>query len=428
MTVSYYRKPRLFYPFFFLPSRCGHCQALKDDWEAAARALKGIVTVAAVDADAHPSLAQEFDVQGFPTIKAMVATKSGQIISVNYNGPRSAKDIVAWAIDQAQKVALKRLGSNKASHDSRQTNSDSDGFYAGTNVFELTDANFHSKVTDSGDAFWFVEFYAPWCGHCKALKPTWIELAGELDSRVMVGAVDCTANQQTCSEFGVKGFPTVILFGSDKSKPATYNGARDLGSLSSFAIEKWARAQPPPEVRELTDDVVWTEHCIGHAGNSDLGLKEKRAAQLCLIAFVPNILDTKAVGRRELLDALQKVAEEHKERQFAWFWAEGGTQPDLEANFGVGGYGYPGFVALSPQKGKYASMRSAFSLESLKEFITDVRTGKERVAEINGKLAAIVEAAPWDGKDGEEILEEEISLEDLGIELPNQDSNVKEEL
>ena len=49
------------------------------------------------------------------------------------------------------------------------------------------------------------QFYAPWCGHCKALKPAWIDLARQLGGKVKVGAVDCTSDKATCDEFGVRG-------------------------------------------------------------------------------------------------------------------------------------------------------------------------------------------------------------------------------
>ena len=49
------------------------------------------------------------------------------------------------------------------------------------------------------------QFYAPWCGHCKNLKPAWIDLARQLGGKVKVGAVDCTADKATCDEFGVRG-------------------------------------------------------------------------------------------------------------------------------------------------------------------------------------------------------------------------------
>jgi len=77
--------------------------------EKAAKALKGIVGVGAVDADEHKSLGQEWGVQGFPTIKLMYTDASDKIKSIDYKGARTAKDIVEWAGSKALKVALDRL-------------------------------------------------------------------------------------------------------------------------------------------------------------------------------------------------------------------------------------------------------------------------------------------------------------------------------
>lgn len=49
-------------------------------------------------------------------------------------------------------------------------------------------------------------------------------------------------------DFGVKGYPTIKVFGANKGEPTDYNGARDSGSLAAFAIEQWSSMQPPPEV------------------------------------------------------------------------------------------------------------------------------------------------------------------------------------
>jgi hypothetical protein len=61
--------------------------------------------------------------------------------------------------------------------------------------------------------------------------------------------VDCTAQKQTCDEFGVRGFPTIKFFGERKDSPEDYEGARDSGSLAQFATQRWTAQQPPPEVR-----------------------------------------------------------------------------------------------------------------------------------------------------------------------------------
>jgi len=67
-----------------------------------------------------------------------------------------------------------------------------------------------------------------------------------------------------------------------------------------------------------------------------LNLKAVRPKQLCLVAFLPHILDSKAEGRQEYISLLKKVAEAYKDRPFSWFWAEGGAQPKLEATLDVG--------------------------------------------------------------------------------------------
>lgn len=58
-------------------------------------------------------------------------------------------------------------------------------------VVHLTDANFKKMVLDS-DELWMVEFYAPWCGHCKSLAPEYDKAAKALNGVIRLGAVDMT--------------------------------------------------------------------------------------------------------------------------------------------------------------------------------------------------------------------------------------------
>lgn len=64
---------------------------------------------------------------------------------------------------------------------------------------------------------------------------------------LQVGAVDCTVHTSVCQEYGVNGYPTIKFFGSDKRRPLEYQGGRDSGSLTAFALSQWATKQPPPE-------------------------------------------------------------------------------------------------------------------------------------------------------------------------------------
>jgi protein disulfide-isomerase A6 len=60
-------------------------------------------------------------------------------------------------------------------------------------VVKLTTENFTELVLESGD-LWFVEFYAPWCGHCKNLAPEWEKAAKALKGVAYLGAVDMTTD------------------------------------------------------------------------------------------------------------------------------------------------------------------------------------------------------------------------------------------
>merc|ERR1712205_24818 len=75
---------------------------------------------------------------------------------------------------------------------------------------ELTDRTF-SRTKDGST--WFVKMYAPWCGHCKKLAPTWDELAkwafDTYEKKVTVAKLDCTKNAATCQEHDVSGYPTL---------------------------------------------------------------------------------------------------------------------------------------------------------------------------------------------------------------------------
>ena len=80
----------------------------------------------------------------------------------------------------------------------------------------------------------FIKFFAPWCGHCKKMKPAWDKLMEVVEiPHVLVADVDCIGSGKSiCSEVGVKGFPT-IKFG-DITNLQDYKEGRDFDSLKSF--------------------------------------------------------------------------------------------------------------------------------------------------------------------------------------------------
>ena len=100
----------------------------------------------------------------------------------------------------------------------------------------LSDDNFEEEVQQSED-YWLVEFYAPWCGHCQKLAPEWKKAAKELHGVARLGAVNCDDEKSTCSKYGIKGFPTIKAFGSDKESPSDYQqvGIHPIRSVPGLA-------------------------------------------------------------------------------------------------------------------------------------------------------------------------------------------------
>ena len=96
----------------------------------------------------------------------------------------------------------------------------------------LTAENFDEKTKEG---LWLVKFFAPWCGHCKRLAPTWEQFAADSkDAAYTVAEVDCTVQRELCQKYSVTGYPT-ILYVAAGAKPSEFNGPR-----TKEALQKWA--------------------------------------------------------------------------------------------------------------------------------------------------------------------------------------------
>lgn len=168
--------------------------------------------IAALDATENKEAAKKFDIKGFPTIKYF---PKGSTDAQEYDGGRSADTIAAWVND---KIGTKKMVKKPPS-----------------SVTVLTKDNFDQIALDETKHV-LVEFYAPWCGHCKQLAPKYEKLAKiyEGEPNVIIANVDATDEQELGQRYDVSGFPTIKYFGTSSAEPESYDLGREVEDFTNF--------------------------------------------------------------------------------------------------------------------------------------------------------------------------------------------------
>ena len=101
-------------------------------------------------------------------------------------------------------------------------------------VTQVTDAEFEDKVLKAEGPV-LVDFWAEWCGPCKAIAPHIEALVGEMGGALSVAKVDVDSNPSTPAKYGVRGIPTLILF-KDGEVAAT-----KVGAMPKAKLAEWVR-------------------------------------------------------------------------------------------------------------------------------------------------------------------------------------------
>ena len=216
-------KERSHFVKFFAPW-CGHCQRLEPIWEDLSHKYNvpgSEVTIARVDCTNEVTICSAQKITGYPTLKFFNMDGSEPVQYL-----KRTRDLASLE----QFIQLQLGKEAEAGKDElAETPEPARG------MLQLTGKTF-KKVTDSGS--FFVKFYAPWCGHCQKLAPVWAKLAEMLaDNRaVNIAQIDCTTSGDMCTEFGVRGYPT-LLWIQDGKKTSEYQGDRSLEDLKTFVTK-----------------------------------------------------------------------------------------------------------------------------------------------------------------------------------------------
>ncbi|KAM7474279.1 hypothetical protein LguiB_021522 [Lonicera macranthoides] len=197
---------------------CGHCKKLAPEYEKLGESFKKAksILIGKVDCDEHKGVCSKFGVSGYPTIQWF---PKGSLEPKKYEGPRTAEALAEYVNTEGGtnvKIAA------PPSH-----------------VVVLTPDNFDAIVLDEKKDV-LVEFYAPWCGHCKSLAPTYEKVATvfHTEGEVVIANLDADKYKDLAEKYGVSGFPTLKFFPKTNKAGEDYDGGRDLDDFVTFINEK----------------------------------------------------------------------------------------------------------------------------------------------------------------------------------------------
>ncbi|KAG0198980.1 protein disulfide-isomerase precursor [Mortierella sp. GBA30] len=123
------------------------------------------------------------------------------------------------------------------------------GLSQASDVLSLTKDTFASSVSPDQKII-LVDFYAPWCGHCKNLEPEYEKAATQLkEDGIPLAKVDCTVDKDLCKDYQVSGYPTLKVFKA--GVPKDYKGQRNADGIVSYL-----KKQAGPPVIELTPETM----------------------------------------------------------------------------------------------------------------------------------------------------------------------------
>ncbi|CAK1554843.1 unnamed protein product [Leptosia nina] len=208
---------------------CGYCKILKPEYAQAATDVKGEGMLAAIDVSKpdNAKLRTEYNITGFPTL---LLFEKGRFRTV-YSGENKREALVKYVKDPKEQPRAPEPP---------------ESWQEDTQLQHLTMETFDSMLQQVDSAL--VVFYAPWCGHCKNLKPNLVKAQDALKKQKiegMIAVVDVTAEKELGSRFNVKGYPSTKYFSKGEYQYDVNHRTDD--KIIEFMKNPQEPVAPPPE-------------------------------------------------------------------------------------------------------------------------------------------------------------------------------------
>ncbi|KDR74372.1 hypothetical protein GALMADRAFT_250250 [Galerina marginata CBS 339.88] len=240
---------------------CSHCKHFKPTWDqlvVEAKTEVPSVKLATVDCIMHGDLCDKNGVSSYPTL---LMFEDGKIVD-RFKGARELDDLKTFIKRHVKNDPVVAAPAASAIHTPTPPKQPPPpALNSNGEVLSLTGDAFASALA-KGPAF--VKFFAPWCGHCKKLAPTWRNLAKHMQNKVTVAEVNCDDHSALCKSQGIEGYPTLVWYGqgADPAGKSEYNSGRKLEQLKAFAEKASAAGVQVLENQKDLDAHVASEDVV----------------------------------------------------------------------------------------------------------------------------------------------------------------------
>ncbi|EGC37803.1 hypothetical protein DICPUDRAFT_76580 [Dictyostelium purpureum] len=318
---------------------CGHCKSLKPEYEKAAKNVKGLVKIAAINCDEEKELCGQYQIQGFPTLKFFATQKNGKKQPEDYQGGRTASAIVKFALSKLPNYSTKVTEDNLSK------------FLTSTPSAKAL--LFTSKSTTS-------DLY-------KALSVDFRNTLPLGEAR--------NIKKETLEKYQVTSFPTLLVFTSDDQETfVKYEGKLEHSSLFKFLQPHSSKKSGDNKKEETT--TTTNSDPNDPALEKFVEIKDSKSFEktcssgLCVVALFDQLDDKEANDK--YLELLNAIATEFKGRM-KFVWIDSSVHDKIVTQFDLSGL--PNMFVLNPNKMRYTPFLGSFSEDSIKSFFKSVLSG-----------------------------------------------------